>query len=88
VFDTVCHERLLIKLEHYGLRGKALGLLSCYLSDRKQYATINNISSTLKCISLGVPQGLILVSFSFLFILTTQTNSLNQLRDSLLTKHA
>ena len=25
-FDTICHKRLLIKLDHYGIRGKAFKL--------------------------------------------------------------
>ena len=35
VFDTVSHERLLLKLEHYVVRGVALQLLKNYRTDRK-----------------------------------------------------
>ena len=38
-FDTVCHERLLIKFEHYRVRGPALMLLNSYLKDRFQYGS-------------------------------------------------
>ena len=34
-FDTVQYNILLNKLEHYGVRGKSLELLSSYLSERK-----------------------------------------------------
>ena len=36
-FDTVDHRLLLAKLEHYGVRGGALGLLESYLGGRSQY---------------------------------------------------
>ena len=47
-FDTVCHERLLLKLNNYGVRGNACDLLKSYLTYRYQYVCINNNSSTLK----------------------------------------
>ena len=58
-FGTVSHERLL-KLEHYGARGVALHLLKSYLTDRKQYVNTYESISSLKAISMGIPQGLIL----------------------------
>jgi hypothetical protein len=36
-FNIVDHRILLAKLEHYGVRGEALGLLESYLRDRFQY---------------------------------------------------
>ena len=33
-FDIVCHKRLLVKLDHYGIRGIALELISPYLTNR------------------------------------------------------
>jgi hypothetical protein len=40
-FDSVDHRILLSKLEHYGMRGEALGLLESYLMDRSQYMVYN-----------------------------------------------
>ena len=32
-FDTVCQKRLLIKLDHYGIRGTAFKLMQSYLNN-------------------------------------------------------
>ena len=39
-FDTVNHEILLVKLEHYDIRGNMLNWFQSYLSNRKQYVTV------------------------------------------------
>ena len=65
-FDTVNHKILLSKLEHYGIRGIALDLIKSYLSNRKQYVTINDIVSNTLGITLGVPQGSVLGPLLFL----------------------
>ena len=49
-FDTINHDILLSKLNHYGIKGVALDLFKSYLSDRTQYATINNERSEIQTI--------------------------------------
>ena len=52
-FDTVNHTISLTKLHHYGIRGQAL---NCYLENRKQFVTYNNVRSTLKICLVGCPK--------------------------------
>ena len=55
-FDTVCHKKLLKKLDHYGIRGIVNELISNYLFNRKQYVYLNGVRSSLQPINIGVSQ--------------------------------
>ena len=65
-FDTVNHEILCKKLSYYGFRGKTNDLLKSFLSNRKQYVSINGTDSKLLDINCGVPQGSTLGPLLFL----------------------
>ena len=65
-FDTVDHEILLSKLNHYGIRGITNSWFKSYLSDRSQFVSINGFSSKCMHIKHGVPQGSVLGPLLFL----------------------
>ena len=66
-FDTIDIDILLEKLEHYGVRGTALGLFKSYLTNRKQYIQYGDVKSILLEILCGVPQGSVLGPLLFIF---------------------
>ena len=68
-FNTVNHNILLAKLNHYGIRGTANKLFKSYLSNRKQFVQINEHKSSTQGISCGVPQGSVLGPLLFLLFI-------------------
>ena len=65
-FDTVDHDILLHKLNYYGIRGIANNQFKSYLSDRRQYVSINGVDSNEVTMQFGVPQGFVLGPLLFL----------------------
>ena len=65
-FDTVDHEILCSKLNHYGIRGVANSWFKSYLSSRLQFVSIANSKSELRLMEYGVPQGSVLGPLLFL----------------------
>ena len=65
-FDTVDHKILLHKLEYYGIRGACNNWFKSYLSDRKQFVSINGYNSDLMPADCAVPQGSVLGPLLFL----------------------
>ena len=59
-FDTVNHDILLQKLEHYDVRGNTLNWFQSYLTGRAQYVTVNGHVSGSLPVLCGVPQGSVL----------------------------
>jgi sarcosine oxidase/L-pipecolate oxidase len=78
-FDVINHNLLLAKLQSYGLTGISQVWMSSYLTDRAQFVEIHNmdpktskmktVTSSLKIIKHGVPQGSVLAPLLFLLFI-------------------
>ena len=65
-FDTVDHQILLAKFNHYGIRGVLNDWFKSYLSNPNQCVSINSFDSGLTTINCGVPQRSVLGLLLFL----------------------
>ena len=64
-FDTVNHEILLHKLEHYGVRGTVLERFKNYVLNRKQIVNYKSVESDVSVVTYSVPQGWVRGPFLF-----------------------
>ena len=65
-FDRVPHQRLILKLKHYGITGNICNWVSNFLTSRTQRVILEGKSSTSADVISGVPQGTVLGPLLFL----------------------
>ena len=83
VFDTLDHQILFAKLEHYYMRDAALQWFKSYFSCRQQFVQFNQACSPVQTIKCGVPQGLSLGPLLFILYINELPNA-SELTDPLL----
>ena len=77
-FDTVPHQRMINKMEHYGIKGNIHRWVSSWLTQQHQRVCVDGEESSNKPVRSGIPQGTVLGPLCFLVYINDMEKSISR----------